>query len=538
MRIARPLSFVSFVAPAAALALACATSKPTPAPAAQAEPAKAESKSDAQKPAPAAKTEAPKAEAQAPVTKPEAPAAKKPAQPGLTVEVDQILAPVNRSVLSGFNFATANVADSMEDLQAVKVGQLRVGGESYDRNDLTEAVLGNIKASVLLLGNAGVAGADAVPGAVMQTRVGWLGNQGGEPHNRPEDAAAAVRWAKAMGLKVDYWEIGNEPDLYGAKQSDPGYTPQKYCATFRAQAAAMKAVDPGVKVAGPVVSGAKPERDAFLEVFVQECGDVIDVLTWHIYPTDGGADDDLAFSTAAEADQTVDAFRALWADPRANPKGHQRKIQMGVTEYGLSWQSGRARHLADMPAAMWTMETALRLGEKGVDSAHYFAIQGMQNHGLVDQSGMRRPVWYAFLTLSKLSGNLVAASSSDEDVWAHAARNGARLDVVLINKAGKAKPFPVAVAGFTLRHGVSFDEAVAKEEGPVRRLALGPSVTLPPRSVVHLVYGQGDAAVNDDYPNAAPAPEEKPAAPAKTAKTAGPAKAAKHKKAPAKKPIQ
>lgn len=498
MRLAR---FLRTALPAAVLLAGCATSKPAPAP--------------AQPSAVAA-------------PKPAAPAPKKPSVPGLAVEVDEVLAPVNRDVLSGFNFATANIVDFMEDLQAVKAGQLRVGGESYDRNDLTEAVLGNIKANVFILARQGAVlhagkgsiGDLEIPGAVIQTRVGWLGTQGGEPKNKPEDAANAVRWAKGMGLRVDYWEIGNEPDLYGAKQSDPSYTPQKYCATFRAQAAAMKAVDPEVKVAGPVVSGAKPARDTFLEQFVKDCGDVVDVLTWHIYPTDGGAGDDLALSTAAEADQTVDSYRALWADDRSNPKGWQRKIGLGVTEYGLSWQSGRARHLADMPAAMWTLETALRLNAKGVDSAHYFAVQGMQNHGLVDQSGARRPVWYAFVTLSKLSGFLVPAATGDDDLWSHAARDGSRLDVVLLNKATAAKTLPVSVPGFTLRHAVYFDEAITRDEQPVGRLAVGPSVTLPPRSVVHLVYGQGDAAVADDYakPAAAPAPasaDEKPAPPPK-----------------------
>ncbi|HYD40379.1 MAG TPA: hypothetical protein VEB43_06080 [Anaeromyxobacter sp.] len=496
MRLAR---FLCAALPAAALLAGCATSKPAPA---RANPG-----------------------ATAEASKPAAPAArKKPATPGLVVYADEVLAPVNRNVLSGFNYATANIVDFMEDLQAVKAGQLRVGGESYDRNDLSEAVLGNIKANVLILRSQ--EGEGAVPGAVVQTRVGWLGTQGGEPRNQPEDAANAVRWAKAMGLKVDYWEIGNEPDLYGAKQSAPDYTPQKYCATFRAQAAAMKAVDPAVKVAGPVVSGAKPARDTFLEQFVKDCGDVVDVLTWHIYPTDGGADDDLAFSTAAEADQTVDAYRALWADKRANPKGWQRPIELGVTEYGLSWQSGRARHLSDMPAAMWTLETALRLNEKGVGSAHYFSIQGMQNHGLVDQSGARRPVWYAFITLSKLSGNLVAAATGDDDVWAHAARAGDRLDVVLVNKATAPKTLPVAVPGFTLRHAAYFDDAVTKDERPVEPLAVAAAVTLPPRSVVHLAYGQGDAVVADPYARpaaAAPAPAaEKPAKAVKAkAKKAG-----------------
>jgi hypothetical protein len=411
----------------------------------------------------------------------------------LKVEPDRVLAPVNRNVLSGFNFGNAMVADFVEDLQAVRAGEIRLGGESSDRNDLGEATLQNLKASFALLGGpAGLA-------AVVQTRVGWLGTQGGEPRNKPEDAADAVRWAKGMGLPVRYWEIGNEPDLYGQKQSAADYGPEKYCATFRAQAAAMKAVDPGVRVAGPAVSGVRPARDRFLEGFVKECGDAVDVVTWHVYPTDGSADDEAAFATASEADDSVAQVKALWADPRRNPRGHQRQVELGVTEYGLSWQSPRARHLADLPAAMWAMEVALRLDAAGAASAHYFSIQGTLNHGLLDPSGARRPTWYAFSTLARLSGSLVPAQSGDREVWAHAARSGNRLDVILLNTSPAAKPLAAAVPGFTLRHAHYFDEAVTKDERPMATLAVGPTVTLPARSVVHLVFAQDGTTVADEY---------------------------------------
>lgn len=441
--------------PAALLAAACATSRPAP---------KAEA--PAPVPAPAPKAEAPK------------PA---PARPGLNVDADKVIAPVNRAVLAGFNFGNwMPLVDYLEDFQAVKPAELRFpGGNVGDENDLTDPALANFQSNLSMLGN---------PPAVIQTRVYQGGMSKDAPKNRPEDAAEAVRMAQKRGIKVRYWEIGNEPDLFAVTRGDKSWTPEKYCEVFRAQAAAMKAVDPTLKVAGPAVSGARGLRESFLTAFVKGCGDVVDVLTWHIYPTDGLASDEVAFGSVGEADETIQAFSSLWKDPAANPKGHGRTIELGITEYGLSWFTSRFHHLTDMPAAMWAQEMAFRFNEQGLDSAHYFALDVTGGHGLLDQAGVRRPTYYAFRILGNLAGDLVPARTGDDDVWSHAARSGSRLEVVLTNRATAAKTLPVELPGYTLREASYFDEAVVKEEGPVAKLAPAPALTLPARSIVHLVY--------------------------------------------------
>lgn len=437
----------------------------------------------------------PPASAAAPAPAAAAPA--KPASVALRVDLEKPLAPARRNVLSGFNFGNwMQVVDFGEDLKAAKPAELRFpGGNIGDENDLTDHSLAAFQSNLALLGK---------PVAVIQTRVFQSGNaiQHEPAKNRPEDAADAVRWAKARKIAVSFWEIGNEPDLFAVTRGDASWTAEKYCQVFRAQAAAMKAVDPSVKVAGPAVSGAVPGRDRFLEEFVKGCGDVVDILTWHIYPTDGQWDDARALATVSEADQTIAAYRKLLKDPARNPKGHQRTIELGLTEYGLSWFSSRMHHLTDMPAAMWAMEMALRFDEQGVAAAHYFALQGTGGHGLLDLAGVRRPTWYAFGVLSRLSGELVPASTGDEDLWSHAARDGDRLDVVITNRAAGPKPLPAAVPGYTLRHAAYFDAAVADAEKPMARLPVGATVTLPPKSVVHLVYGKGEAAPADPYPTA------------------------------------
>lgn len=399
----------------------------------------------------------------------------------LAVSPDQVIAPVSRSVLGGFNFGNwMQVVDFAEDLRQVKPAELRFpGGNIGDDHDLSEFALGAFQANLSLLGS---------PRAVIHTRVFAGGISAGSARNRPEDAADAVRWAKAKGITVSYWQIGNEPDLYGVTRGDPSWTPAKYCQVFRAQRAAILAVDPEARVAGPGVSGGRPARDRFLDAFVAECGDVIDVLNWHVYPTDGTLSDEAAFATVREADETVDRALALWKDPARNPKGHGRPVELAVTEYGLSYQSNRMQHLADLPAAMWAMEMAFRLDARKVVSAHYFALQATGGHGLLDVAGARRPSYYAFALLAKLSGNLVAASTTDPELWTHAARDGERLDVVVTNRARQPRTLAVGVPGFALRSGEYFDEAITRAEKPPAALQPGAAVTLPARSVTHLVY--------------------------------------------------
>ena len=85
--------------------------------------------------------------------------------------------------------------------------------------------------------------------------------------------------ARALpGPELDLrWTVSND---WGTPmvvtRGDRSWTAEKYCQVFRAQAAAIRGVDPSARVAGPAVSGARPGRDQFLEAFVKHCGDVVD----------------------------------------------------------------------------------------------------------------------------------------------------------------------------------------------------------------------------------------------------------------------
>ena len=85
---------------------------------------------------------------------------------------------------------------------------------------------------------------------------------------------------------------------------------------------------------------------------------------------------------------------------------------LGVTEYGLSYVSGKMRHLSDMVGALWAAETTLRLTEGGASLAQYFALIGSGGHGLVDLVGFPRSSLYAFQMTRFFRGEALAPAAA------------------------------------------------------------------------------------------------------------------------------
>jgi hypothetical protein len=103
----------------------------------------------------------------------------------------------------------------------------------------------------------------------------------------------------------------------------------------------------------------------------------------------------------------------------------------------------------------------------------------------------RQATWYAFTALATLSGELVPATVDGGDLWVHAARDGGRLDVLLVNRSATPKRLSAKLPGYQLRAATYFDEVVVKDEKPPAELGVGAEVRLPARSVIHLVYAKG-----------------------------------------------
>jgi hypothetical protein len=182
---------------------------------------------------------------------------------------------------------------------------MRVGGYNNDANTpnpFDDAQL-----------DAMVSYANAI-GAKPILQVPLLADTAGNPPTA-DTAAAMVQYANiTKGYGIEYFSIGNEPDIYDTtgQPSWPqvmNYTPQDYCAAVTGYVAAMKAVDPTIKIVGPDLAykyqaGAGPTLD-WLTPILETCGDAFDVITIHRYPFEA------AMATLPAAAQDPVSFRQV-----------------------------------------------------------------------------------------------------------------------------------------------------------------------------------------------------------------------------------
>ena len=305
-------------------------------------------------------------------------------------------------------------------------------------------------------------------------------------------AAESVQRAKTIGVRVDVWTIGNEPDLYAPHKGDRSWTKEKYNRVFREYAEAIRDVDPDAKLAGPIPSNPK---DDWIESFIYENGDIVDVLMWHWYPTDGSWSDENALATAPDIISQINRYRSWLTDPEKNPKGYKRDISLAVSEYALHWKTPVFRHLTDMVAAMWTAEVAGYMAQYGLDYSHFFCLGEYGGHAVFEQppSYLERPVFYVFKFYANHFGNqMIQATSSDSKVKAFASKDEQGKNYLMLINQNPDESIETVI---TLPKGVTFGKIHARivsddfygEDLPSDKITLIKEklhITLPPYSIV------------------------------------------------------
>ncbi|MCX7821043.1 MAG: hypothetical protein N2258_05140, partial [Brevinematales bacterium] len=248
-----------------------------------------------------------------------------------------------------------------------------------------------------------------------------------------EGAIQSVKNAEKVGIKVDVWSIGNEPDLYHRAHA-PEWTPEYYAKVFREQTTALKAYKKDIKVAGPMVSQPK---DEWIKVFIKECGDLVDVLAWHWYPTSGDATDEMALATAPDIKEQIQRYRSWLKDPNMNPKGYKRDIKLALTEYAIHWNTPNKRHLGDMVGAMWLAEVLGYLAMEEIDFSHYFCFGEYGGHSLFEPGNYKpRPSYWVFNFYANYFGtNIIASLSSDEKVKVVSSKDENKIYLMVINQS-------------------------------------------------------------------------------------------------------
>lgn len=305
----------------------------------------------------------------------------------------------------------------------------------------------------------------------------------------PDHAVEVARHLRSLGMTPRWWAIGNEPDLYPRNRMDPSWTPEVYCEQARAMRAALEAELGPVTITGPAVSGSRPSAMDYLREVLGRCGDVFDVVTWHVYPTDGTRSDEGALATSRQVADEIRTVREWAADPEVNPLGHDRDVEFGITEFGLSWRTTTFRHLEDMVAALWLADALGQMATEGVDLGQYFALQAMGGHGLIDRSGWVRHTYHVYAMLNGFGGAARRVEGGDHRLAAYATSDDEALRVLLVNRSTDALEVTIEADGLAdVLHVVTLDDAIFDADLAPRRSTVSADerVLVPPRSVVVL----------------------------------------------------
>jgi hypothetical protein len=256
-------------------------------------------------------------------------------------------------------------------------------------------------------------------------------------------AAAMVTYAnvtKAYAIK--YFSIGNEPDLYpdaaGSTKGIAGYTPAAFCSSVSAYVAAMKAVDPSIKILGPELSWKyQSGSNDWLTPILQTCGALFDVVTVHRYPIDpaqttveNAAADANSFATTLARLRTMMAAAGMAEKPLA------------ITECNITWDGEPAKSTlpaspGTVPAGLWAADTFGVGLQAGLWAMVYWSTREGWTLGLFPSGGGEpRPSYWALdLFASQFGPTLLTVTSMPSGVRAYASRNQAdtATQVIVVN---------------------------------------------------------------------------------------------------------
>ncbi len=282
----------------------------------------------------------------------------------------------------------------------------------------------------------------------------------------PELAAAWVRYCNVGRTHpVKYWEVGDEQWGSWAKGHS---TPEEYAKKYVRFVRAMKAVDPTISVATNVAlagtsSSLGGKSGGWTERVLKTAGDDIDMLTITFYPQEWGRENDDSLLAS------VATYRALFTGLRQSVErivGKKKADAMLFINVGYnSVNHSPGPQTLQMVNALWTADMLGAMAEAGTDVACYWAVHNFYpprggDYGYLSSEGSNTPrlSYYVFPMLTAhYLGNTVASQSDAAVVVAHAARDGKRLSVMLINRDPRhTHPVAVSFKSFAARSTASW----------------------------------------------------------------------------------
>ena len=284
-----------------------------------------------------------------------------------------------------------------------------------------------------------------------------------------DHTAAWAKFCLAQGIKVAYWEIGNEPecdapDPIKKKGQDAIY--KFYNDKFTEQAKAIKAVDSAAKIMGPAATNTyfwwhEKNLEKFLLAHGNVKGDgLFDAVSIHWYPegTENKGWEKLRGMAQKEWPKRNEFLRGVMKTLDSRP------LPLFVTEWNFSaGDKGNGPHAAKFFNALGAADMIGEFRDTGVDGQTFFVLQHINNNwGMIADSGEGgafpafgcAPTYYA-ITMANLLGPdvLTVTNSADpaEVLSAYASRTGKKqTEVMLVNKSDSPQTVALSISGMSL----------------------------------------------------------------------------------------
>lgn len=301
------------------------------------------------------------------------------------------------------------------------------------------------------------------------------------PYNGSQWAAELVRYVNIeKGWNVTYWEIGNEPDFYTNVDD--------YSVNYTEYYNAMKAVDPNIKILGPVVSNWNKYdtcgwcENEWFPGFINQSG-IVDVFSYHFYANN-------LPEPLLDRPERIDGYtRDIKGYFNAYHPEMEGDVELAMTE----WNTGAGGlDSTSFEAALFGAEMLGRLIKNSYTIGTQWELGSSQDFGLLDpNNGFEpRPMYYAFKMFTHFGDGLVEGFSSGSlSVYASKRGEGNALTLLVINKDPTAHTALVEVYGFSpgAARAWLFDSGHKAEEVGSLEVSDSFEYTFPPYSITAIV---------------------------------------------------
>lgn len=256
------------------------------------------------------------------------------------------------------------------------------------------------------------------------------------------DAADWVDYCNNQkGYNVKYWIIGNEPDIYSITGGKPNYTVDNYCDDFRSYATVMKAKDPNIKIMGPEICWAYQLGNGTSDwwtPFLQNCHDVVDIVTFHRYPLAGqDCSIDNAMKDSTDLRALIQRLRPV-VNQYCGPDRPMAITEANITADGDPNHSNYPASPQTLYAGLWVADTmGVALEEKLWTTAYWSFCEYWTNGFLDFNTKQPKPNYYGLYMYSNYFGSsLIHPTQVPSGLSVYASRDAGNSKTILmvINK--------------------------------------------------------------------------------------------------------